>query len=108
LNCQVWVSRVFSLISVTHAGHQHGLAAQQVHQLAHGQLDDSKYLASGQTRTVVPCLRSPPAAHHQRLDHIAAREGQRGHLAVAVLHLQRVASALVTDTPTPCRPPEKL
>jgi hypothetical protein len=71
----------------------------------------SKYLASGHTRTVVPCVRSsifalrtlslsttsPPA------NAIVATCPSR-----TTLTSSRLASALVTLTPTPCRPPEKL
>jgi hypothetical protein len=102
---------VFSLASVTVTpGISTALLRSRCISSAMRQLGDSKYLASGQTRTLVPCLRSPagrgapPGARSRR-----RREHQARHLALAPAGgLQPLASALVTLTPTPCRPPEKL
>ena len=77
-----------------------------------GKALDSKYLASGQARTVVPCLRSPSprGAHHQRLHHIARRERQTSHLAFAITRDFQAGGQSVGHGHTDGRgkPPEKL
>ncbi len=71
----------------------------------------SKYFASGHTRTVVPFLRSPLAAGRTATGSITSpplKASVATCLSRHTVTCRRVASALVTLTPTPCRPPEKL
>ena len=69
-----------------HAGHQHRLATQQVHQLAHGQRRRIKVFGIGPHthRGALLAVTGLLGTRNQRLGHIAAREHQRGHLAFAV------------------------
>ena len=65
------------------AGHEHGFGAQQVHQLAHGQLGAVKVFgiwprAHGGALLAVT---TGHGAHGQGLNHIAARKGQAGDFA---------------------------
>ena len=97
-----------------HAGHQHRLAAQQVHQLVLAAARRCRSTsASGQTRTrgaVLAVAGGSALRSLQRLDHVAA--GRTPCVATwpsrHTVTSSRLASALVTLTPTPCRPPEKL
>ncbi len=71
----------------------------------------SKYFRSGQTRTVVPCLRSPAVALRKASGSITSPPPKASVATWPSRHTvtcRRLASALVTLTPTPCSPPEKL
>jgi len=74
-----------------HAGHQHRLAAQQVHQLAAGQFGTLEILRirPDPHRRALAAIARGDRPHHQRLDHVAAGKRQRRDLLVATdLHLQ--------------------
>ena len=74
-----------------HTGHQHCLAAQQVHQLVLRQLGAVEVAGIGPDAHAGALLAfaARGLAQCQRLDHVAAAEGQRRHLAVAPhRHLQ--------------------
>ena len=68
-----------------HAGHQHGLAAQQVHEVGArqlGALEIFRIRPDAHAGTVA-ALAGCRLAQRQRLDDVAATEGQRRHLPVA-------------------------
>jgi hypothetical protein len=76
-----------------------------------GSWGDSKYLASGHARTVVPCLRSPLSIGRTTSGSITSPPENASCAALPSRKdwtSSRFDSALVTETPTPCRPPEKL
>jgi hypothetical protein len=87
LYCQVWVSFFFSSASCTVTpGISTALLRSRWASSAIGTWLDSKYFASGHTRTVVPCLRSPETALRTCSFSMTSAAGERdgGHLAVAV------------------------
>src|SRR3546814_7151120 len=69
----------------------------------------SKYLGSGQTRTRVPVFLRPTGSSSCR--GVSTSPPAKINSCVAPSRQTRTSSlldkALVTDTPTPCRPPEK-
>jgi hypothetical protein len=78
---------VFSFTSVTLTpGHQHGLAAQQVGELAHGQHGGLEVLGVGPGTHggALLALAGFELADLERLDHVAGAEGQPGDRAFAV------------------------
>ena len=80
-----------------HAGHQHRLAAQQVHQLVLRQLGAVEILGVGPDTHAgaLLALAGRGLAHRQLLDHVAAAERQRRHLAVAPhRHLQALGQRI--------------
>jgi hypothetical protein len=106
------VSLVFSFTSVTLTpGISTALLRSRWVSSPMGSAAVSKYLASGQARTVVPCLRSPASSLRISSASITSPP-LKASLAIEpsrwVVTSSRLDSALVTDTPTPCRPPEKL
>ncbi len=74
-----------------------------------GTRGDSKYFPSGHTRTRVPVWR--PQSPSTRTGLIVSPPSAKSMRWILPSRLtstsMRVDSALVTDTPTPCRPPEK-
>ena len=71
---------------------------------------ESKYLGSGQKRTVVPVLRWPVVPTTSSFeDTLPSRKPMLYSLPPRLIqHSSCFESALTTDTPTPCRPPENL
>ena len=109
---QLNTSPVFSVVSVTLTpGISTALLRSRWISSALGKSALSKYLASGQARTVVPDLRSALVARRSLSGSITSPP-ENTMLATwpsrQTVTSSRLASAFVTLTPTPCRPPEKL
>ena len=83
--------------------------AQQMLELARLIFGESKYFGSGWMRTVVPVLRWPQSPI--RLSGSVTKPAPKAMWWMPPPRListsRRIDSALVTETPTPCRPPEK-
>jgi hypothetical protein len=92
------------------AARQEGGLAQALLERVKSKSSVSKMSASGRKVIVVPVgSRAQRRALHQRSLGRAARVLLRPDVAVAAdLDDERSDSALTTDTPTPCRPPETL
>ncbi|CFW40008.1 Uncharacterised protein [Bordetella pertussis] len=103
------MSPVFSLTSDTLTpGSSTALLRSRWVSSAIGMAGLSKYLASGHTRTRVPDFLRPPSGYGASAS-ITSPPANTSRCTAPSRHTttsRRVASALVTDTPTPCRPPE--
>ena len=80
------IARLFIDQRNGHTGHEHGFAAQQMHQLAHGQGRRLKIfgIRPGPHGSAMLALAGLQITNLQRLNHITSREHQRGNLTIAV------------------------